>query len=113
VALGSWRRGRPRPLAGGRVFVLLFRLFFRCFFRDGEAAATSWNQNKVLPALYILAPVLRLALAEGAWSHVYDGILEIRSVFMFLGVVSGQNLPFYGYHHWRWLLLWCIGPLWP
>jgi hypothetical protein len=39
--LGPWRRGGPRPLAGGRVFVLCLD-FFRCLLRrDGEAAATS------------------------------------------------------------------------
>jgi hypothetical protein len=33
VALGLWRHGVPRPLAGGRVFVRLFRVYFNVFFK--------------------------------------------------------------------------------
>jgi hypothetical protein len=51
VDLGLWRRGGPRPLAGGRVSIICLG-FFQCLLRqDGEAAATSWSQNKVLPVL--------------------------------------------------------------
>jgi hypothetical protein len=40
--------------------------------------------------------VVGLVWAEDARSRVPDGFLGIRSVFMFIGVVLGQSLPFYG-----------------
>jgi hypothetical protein len=42
-----------------------------------------------------LAKVVRLALAEGVWSHLPDGFLGIRSFFVFVGMVSDQSLPIY------------------
>jgi len=37
----------------------------------------------------------------------------IQSVFMFVCLIQGQSLPIYDCHLWRWLLLFCAGPLWP
>jgi hypothetical protein len=30
-----------------------------------------------------------------------------------VGLASGLILSIYCFHHWRWLLLWCAGSLWP
>jgi hypothetical protein len=66
---------------------------------------------KIRSSCHILASVVRLAQAKGAWSRVPDGSRGIRSIFTFIVVVSCQYLPIYGCHHWRWLLLWCLRSL--
>jgi hypothetical protein len=48
--------------------------------------------------------VVRLASVEGAWSRVSGGSHGIRSVFVFVGVISGQSLLIYSYHLWRRLI---------
>jgi hypothetical protein len=52
------------------------------------------RRGYILRAEYrpILALVVRLSLADGAWSHVLDGYPRIWSVFLYVGVVSGQSL---------------------
>lgn len=44
---------------------------------------------------------------------VSGGPSGIRSVFVLVGVVSCQYLLIYSLQHWRWLMLWCAGPLGP
>jgi hypothetical protein len=77
-------------LVGG--FCSLF-MFFQCLLRDDDATATSWSKNKVPRP--ILAPVVLLELAEGAWSCVprisWDSVV-------FVGVISCMGLLIYKFH---------------
>jgi hypothetical protein len=47
------------------------------------------------------------------WSWAFRGSLEIQSVFVFAGVISGPTHLIYGYHLYRWLMLGCAGTLSP
>jgi hypothetical protein len=68
----------------------VFDLYYGCF---SVSFWGWWGGDYILkaekgPPHPILAPVVRLALAEGMWSRVPGGFPRIWSVFVFLGVVS-------------------------
>jgi hypothetical protein len=44
----------------------------------------------------IIVSVVHLALTKSVGSHVHSGI---RSVFVFVGMISGQSFSVYGCHH--------------
>jgi hypothetical protein len=110
MLLKPWRHDGPRPLAGGRVPVLCLGFFL-------VSSARWWGGGYISRSEYdplrpILTLVVRLVPAEGAWSCLFHGFPRTQSVLVSVGMVSGLAILIYGYHVWRWLLLWCTGPLW-
>jgi hypothetical protein len=107
VALGP--RGGPRSLAGGCFHVFLFMLFFNVFFE-----VVRWRLHLKVRIWFSLSyPRFGdvSSIDRGMWRSVSCRSPRIQSVFMFVGLVSGQTLSIYGYHHCWWFMRWPFGAL--
>jgi hypothetical protein len=103
-AMEAWRTKAPRRQ---EVYIsFLFRLLSSVLFEMLRQLLHLKVTMRSSPRP-ILAPVVRLALAEGAWSCVSRGSPWIMSVSVPVGVVWDLSLLIYGSHLWWWLLLWC------
>jgi hypothetical protein len=87
----------------------LFMLFFNVFFE-----VVRWRLHhkvQIRSLRRILVSVMCLASNKGVWRCSSWGSPWIQSVFVFIGLILGQTLPIYGYHHCWWLLHWSFGAL--